>query len=136
MPRPKVGAAYGAQGAAAATDDAKRLLAECHDAPGESSFHEMRDGWRLHAESWLPAAPVAVLLHLPERAQSTWTLGVRRLAKRCLARSIALDAFEPHNHGQSSYVCVLVFPAARQVRASRLLSCPPAPKPLTTECAE
>lgn len=77
------------------------LLKDCHLEPGASSFHTMSDGWRLHLESWAPPNPTAVIFHVHGLAESTHTLGVRRLAKMCLERNIALEAYELHAHGLS-----------------------------------
>jgi len=68
---------------------------------GESSYTTMSDGWEIHMESFVPEAPRAVLLFAHGFAESTHTVGVRRLAHACKTRRIVLETFDAHAHGLS-----------------------------------
>lgn len=63
----------------------------------------MKDGWRLHRETWRPTeVPArAVLLFQHGNAESTRTIGVRRLAYACLKRGFILEAYDKYGHGES-----------------------------------
>lgn len=81
--------------------DPEEFLKDCHLSPGESSFHLMSDGWKIHCETWTPSRPRAVLFHVHGLLESTFTLAVRRMAKKCLEHGIILEAMELHAHGLS-----------------------------------
>eukprot|EP00929_Paragymnodinium_shiwhaense_P120699 TRINITY_DN92721_c0_g1_i1.p1 TRINITY_DN92721_c0_g1~~TRINITY_DN92721_c0_g1_i1.p1 ORF type:complete len:337 (+),score=50.11 TRINITY_DN92721_c0_g1_i1:97-1107(+) len=78
------------------------LMEDCEKAAGAADTHKMPDGWVIHSETWEPVGEArAVVLHAHGWMESTQTLGMRRIAKACLARSIVLLGYDQHGHGLS-----------------------------------
>jgi len=82
--------------------DPTEIMKDCEGSRGMKDTHKMSDGWVIHSETWTPSGePRAVLLHGHGWMESTVTIGMRRIAKQCLARNIILVAYDQHGHGES-----------------------------------
>ena len=79
-----------------------QLYGELEADEGAHEFVTMKDGWTLHTETWVPNVPAkAVVLFAHGGAESTRTLGVRRLAHAFTQRGIVLATYDQYGHGES-----------------------------------
>lgn len=85
--------------------DRETLVARFGDLVAEEGAHEfatMKDGWKIHRETFTPSGPAkAVLVFAHGNGESTRTIGIRRLAHACVKRGIILETFDSNGHGES-----------------------------------
>lgn len=75
---------------------------ECEANEGTHEYTAMKDGWKIHRETWTPGgAAKAVILFCHGDGESTRTIGMRRLAAACLKRGFILETFDTNGHGES-----------------------------------
>ena len=83
-------------------DELVERFGEMEASDGVHDFVTMKDGWKIHRETWKPSGPAkAVLLFQHGDAESTRTIGVRRFAHSCLKRGIIFVAYDNNGHGES-----------------------------------
>ena len=79
-----------------------KRFGELEASEGVHTYMTMKDGWKIHRETWSPSGPAtACVLFQHGDGESTRTIGVRRLAHACTKRGWILEAFDANGHGAS-----------------------------------
>ena len=72
-------------------DELVKRFGEMEASDGVHEYVTMKDGWKIHRETWKPTGPLkAIFLFQHGDGESTRSIGVRRLAHACLKRGFIL----------------------------------------------